>query len=58
MKVKTKTNSSFAVKVTERRLILEPGPRPWTRTLDSDPENPGPRKTWTLEKMDPEKPGP
>ena len=26
-------------------LLLKPGPRPWTRTLDLDPEKPGPRKT-------------
>ena len=24
------------------RLVLKPGPRPWTWTLDLDPEKPGP----------------
>ena len=47
------------------RLLLKPGPGPWTRTLgpghwtralDPDP-GPGPRKTWTLKNLDPEKHG-
>ena len=25
-----------------KRLLLEPGPRPWTQTLDLDPEKPAP----------------
>ena len=37
---------------------LDPGPRPWTRTLKNlDPEKPGPCKTWALKNLDPEKPG-
>ena len=50
-------------------LLLKPGPRPWTRTLDQDPElgpwtqtlrnldseKPGPSKSWTLKNLDPEK---
>ena len=39
-------------------LVLKPGPRPWTRTLDPDHEKPGARKTWTLKNLDSEKPGP
>ena len=39
-------------------LLLKPRPRPWTRTLDLDPEKPGPRKAWTLKILDHEKPGP
>ena len=41
----------------KRRLLLKPGPRPWTRTLDPDPEKPGPRKTLTQKNLDPENPG-
>ena len=41
------------------RLLLKPGPRPWTRTVKNlDPEKPGLRKTWSLKNLDPEKPGP
>ena len=39
-------------------LLLKPGPRPWARTLDPDPEKLGPRKTWTLKNLDLEKHGP
>ena len=44
-------------KVGLHRLLLKPGPRPWTWALDPDPEKPGPRKTWTQKNLDPEKPG-
>ena len=33
-------------------LLLKPEPRPWTRTLDLDPEKHGPRKTWTQKNLD------
>ena len=39
-------------------LLLKPGPRPWSRTLDLDTEKPGPWKSWTQKNWDPEKPGP
>ena len=40
------------------RLLLKPGPRPWTRTLKNlNSEKPGPRKTWILKILDPEKLG-
>ena len=40
------------------RLLLKPGPRPWTRTLKNlISEKPRPRKTWILKNLDPEKPG-
>ena len=53
-----------------QRLLLTPGPGPWTQTLYSYPEKPGPWKTWILKKvwtqknldpkksLDPKKPGP
>ena len=37
-----------------KRLLVNPGPGPWT--LDPDP-GPGPWKTWILKNLDPEKPG-
>ena len=55
----------------KKRLLLKPGPGPWTRTLDPDPGpwtrtlDPGPYTRtldpgpgpWTLENLDPEKHG-
>ena len=57
----------------KKQLLLKPGPKSWTRTLDPgtdkpwprtwtrtpdpDPEKPGPRKMWTLKNMDPGKHG-
>ena len=41
-----------------RRILLKPRARPWTRTLDLDPEKPGPKKTWTQKNLHPENPGP
>ena len=41
-----------------RRLLLKPGPRPWTWTLKNlDPEKSGLTKTWALKNLDPEKSG-
>ena len=55
----TKPSRKCASKANpKRRLLLKPGLRPWTRTLDPDPEKPGLRKTWTLKNLDSEKPGP
>ena len=40
------------------RLLLKPGPRPWTRIQKNlDPKNPGPGKTWILKNLNLEKPG-
>ena len=38
-------------------LLLKLGLRPWTWTLDSDPEKPGTWKNWTQKNLDTEKPG-
>ena len=43
---------------TKWRLFLNSGSRPWTRTLDPNPEKPRPWKTWTQKNLDSEKPGP
>ena len=39
-------------------LLLKPGPKPWTRTLDPNLEKPGAGKTWTSKNVDLEKRGP
>ena len=45
--------------VSNERLLLKPGLRPWTWTQKNlDPQKPGSRKAWTQKNLDPEKPGP
>ena len=51
-------NNSHTLYIQSLRLLLKPGPGPWTLTLKNlDPEKPGLWKTWTLKNLDPEKPG-
>ena len=38
--------SVISIKLLWHQLLVKPGPRPWTLTLDPDPEKPGSWKAW------------